>query len=416
LNLLIFNRHWNKDFRYNFPLERHLLASLKQHTTNRQIIELTGLRRTGKTTLFFQLINHLLNQGTDALNIWYYSFDQARDKLDALLSEFCLQTKKDYQKDRIYIFLDEIQKLDDFQSQLKIYYDIYPEIKFFISGSTSLFIKKKTQESLAGRLFSFTLKPLSFQEYLLFSRQTELIEFPEMYQHKLSGIYVNYQSCQFIETIGIPNEESKKEYIIGILKKLIFEDIPQNFSVDNPEILYALIKIVAQQPGMYLHYENLGNDLKISSKTLSKYISILEQAFLLKIAYNYTGNQLTSEKKLKRLYLTSTSFCTALHSNVKTGLLIENTVISSFPQIFFWRDAYKHEVDLVKFEGEKAIPVEIKFKSQINRTDFQNLYLFAKKFGTEKALLLTNQIETNTIDYKEIKIEVQSLYLTDLAD
>ena len=160
----------------------------------------------------------------------------------------------------------------------------------------------------------------------------------------------------------------------------------------------------------------MGNDLKISSKTLSKYINILEQAFLVKIAYNYTGNQLTSEKKLKRLYLSSSSFCTALHSDVKIGLLVENTIVSSFPDIFFWRDAYKHEVDLVKFEEKKAIPVEIKFKNQTNKTDFQNLYLFAKKFGTEKAILLTNQIDTQIIDYKEISIEVKSLYWHDTSD
>jgi len=82
---------------------------------------------------------------------------------------------------------------------------------------------------------------------------------------------------------------------------------------------------------MYLHYENLGNDLKISAKTVSKYISILEQAFIVKILYNYSANQLTSEKKMKRIYLSSSSFCTALHDFKKN--CTENEVIWKLPCI-----------------------------------------------------------------------------------
>ena len=73
INLLKFNRHWNDSFRYEFPQKRKLLKVLEQHIENRQIIELTGLRRLGKTTLFFQLINSLLNQKINPHNIWYFT-------------------------------------------------------------------------------------------------------------------------------------------------------------------------------------------------------------------------------------------------------------------------------------------------------------------------------------------------------
>ncbi|MBA7575003.1 hypothetical protein ES708_16819 [subsurface metagenome] len=410
MTLLKFNRHWNQGFTYQFPKERKFLATLKQHTENKQIIELTGLRRTGKTTLFFQLINFLLQTGIEPHSIWYFSFDEQKYSLDELLAEFKKQTKKDINTDKLYIFLDEIQKLKDFQSQIKIYYDLYPNIKFFISGSTSLFIKKKIRESLAGRLFSFLLKPLDFHDYLNFRDKSNLLEFPEMYRAEISEEYEKYLSDQFVETISITNDELKKEYVIGILKKIIYEDIPQIFPVDNPEILYAIVKIIAQQPGMYLHYENLANDLKISSKTLSKYISILEQAFLIKILYNYSANQLTSEKKLKRVYLTSSSFCTALHDFKHLGLVVENAVLSIEPYSFFWRDAYKHEVDFIMIEGGKIIPIEVKYKNRIIKTDYNNLYLFAKKYKTNKAILLTNQTGMHTIEYKDVKIEVQSIF------
>ena len=410
LNLLKFNRHWNQGFIYEFSNERKFLNILKQHVENRQIIELAGLRRTGKTTLFFQLINFLLQKGVGTHSIWYFSFDEQKYSLDEIFAEFKNQTKKNINADKLYIFLDEIQKLENFQSQIKIYYDLYPNIKFFISGSTSLFIKKKTEESLTGRLFSFMLKPLDFQEYLNFRGKNNLLELPDMYRDEISAEYEKYLSDQFIETISITNDELKKEYIIGILKKIIYEDIPQVFPVDNPEVLYAIVKIIANQPGMYLHYENLANDLKISSKTLSKYMSILEQAFLLKILYNYSANQLTSEKKLKRVYLTSSSFCTALHDFDQLGLVVENAVISIEPYKFFWRDSYKHEVDFIWIEGKRIIPIEVKYKNRIINTDYNNLYLFAKKYKTNRAILITNQIESHTIEYKDINIEVRSIF------
>jgi len=136
MNLLKFNRHWNVGFRYQFPKTRKFIKILLQHIDNRLIIELTGLRRLGKTTLFLQLINTLLERKVEPQNIWYFSFDEDIYNLDELFREFKSQTRKDINSDKIFIFFDEVQKLDGFQSQIKINYDLYPNLKFFISGST----------------------------------------------------------------------------------------------------------------------------------------------------------------------------------------------------------------------------------------------------------------------------------------
>ena len=410
MNLIKFNQHWNNNFRYDFPYKRKLLKTLEKQLYNRQIIELTGLRRVGKTTLLLQLINTLLEQKVPQYNIWYFSFDEQRYDLDELLSDFVAQTKRDIVKDKIYIFFDEIQKLKNFQAQIKIYYDLYPNLKFFISGSTSLFIKKQVQESLAGRVFSFMLKPLDFKEYLLFKNNSKYLEMPEMFETELKVEYNNYLSRQFIETVNISDDIFVKEYVTGIIKKVIYEDIPTLFSVENPEILFAIVRIIAERPGLYLHFENLANDLKISAKTLSKYLSILEQAFLITILYNYSANQLTSEKKMKRAYLASASFCTALNDFNEVGLLVENAILSLNPYQFFWRDPYKHEVDFIDIRDKEVTPIEIKYKNKISKQDYNNLYLFAKKFKLKKATLLTNIISNYSFEYKGIEIEVKSIY------
>jgi uncharacterized protein len=414
INLLKFNRHWNVGFRYQFPKTRKFIKILEQHIDNRQIVELTGLRRLGKTTLFLQVINSLLDRNVEAQSIWYFSFDEDKYDLDELFTAFKTQTRKDFNSEKIFIFFDEIQKLEGFQSQLKIYYDLYPNIKFFISGSTSLYIRKKTQESLAGRVFSFELKPLDFEEYLHFRNRDNYLEKPEMFHAELKIEFENYLSRQFIETVNVTDNSFVQEYVLGIIKKIVYEDIPIIFPVDNPEILYAIVKIVAENPGIYLHYENLANDLKITSKTVSKYISILEQAFVVKVLYNYSANQLTSEKKLKRIYLSSSSFCPAISGSMydfqKPGLLVENALLSLKSWQFFWRDAYNHEVDFVEIKNKQVLPVEVKYKTKIRNSDLNNLYLFCKKFHVPKAIILKNTIENQTIEFKGLTIEMKSVF------
>jgi uncharacterized protein len=414
MDLLKFNRHWNPGFRYEFPKKRKFIQKLEQHLDNRQIIELTGLRRLGKTTLFLQLINTLLDRKIMPPNIWYFSFDEDKYNLDELFTQFKIQTRRDISTEKIYIFFDEIQKLDKFQSQIKIYYDLYPNLKFFISGSTSLYIKKKTQESLAGRVFSFELKPLDFEEYLNFRELDNYLEMPEMFQNELVVEFESYLSRQFVETVNMDDRSFVREYILGIIKKIIFEDIPIIFPVDNPEVLYSIVKIIAENPGLYLHYENLGNDLKITSKTVSKYIHILEQAFIVKVLYNYSANQITSEKKMKRVYLSSSSFCPALKGDFKdpenTGLLVENALLSLKSYQFFWRDPYNHEVDFIEINNKNVVPIEVKYRSKIRNSDYNNLYLFMKKFNLPRAQMVVNSLKPRKIKYKGFDIEEEPVF------
>lgn len=393
MNLLKYNRHWEKAFRYPYQQRRSLFKQLIDQLNTRQIVELSGLRRTGKTTLLFQMLNTLLDQNHNPFSLWYFTFDEEKPKLEELIETFSRQTQVDFKNEKIIIFLDEIQKLPDFQNQLKVYYDLYPNLKFFISGSTSLFIKKKSQESLAGRMKSLFLTPLSFEEYLLFTDNLEMLDKPELYQTEIEKQFEIYLTNQFIESISFPDINSKKDYYVGIIKKIIFEDIPAIFSVDNVEALWQIARMIAQKPGMYIDYQSLANALGLSNKTTSNYLYYLEESFLVKKLYNFSRNRITSEKKLKRFYLASPSFSWALTDFLQTGLLVENLVPSLKNYQFFWRDPYQHEVDFVEIEQQAIIPIEIKYKENIQSKDINSLFLFSKKFGCRKAIVYKKGIE-----------------------
>jgi len=393
MNLLKYNRHWEKSFRYPYRKKRKLFQQLINQLDTRQIIEISGLRRTGKTTLLFQVLNHLLDQNHNPFSLWYFTFDEEKPRLEELIETFSRQTQIDYRNEKIFIFLDEIQKLPDFQNQLKIYYDLYPNLKFFISGSTSLFIRKKSQESLAGRIKSLFLTPLSFREYLLFTDSLEILDNPMLFKAEIVKNFEIFLSNQFIEAISFPDINSKKDYYIGIIKKIIFEDIPAIFSINNVEVLWQIIRMIAQQPGIYIDYQNVANDLGVSNKTVSNYLYYLEESFIVKKLYNFSRSRITSEKKLKRFYLASPSFSWALTDFLETGFLVENLVPGLKNYQFFWRDSYHHEVDFVDIENDRIIPIEIKYRDRIRSKDLNNLLLFSRKFGCKKAIIFTKEIE-----------------------
>jgi len=407
MNLFKYNRHWEKQYRYPYKKHRTTFQQLIHEINTRQIVEISGLRRTGKTTLLFQVLNYLIDNDYNPFSLWYFTFDEEKIILDELINTFSKQTQIDFKKEKITILLDEIQKLPNFQNQLKIYYDLYPNLKFFISGSTSLFIKKKTQESLAGRIKSLFLNPLSFEEYLSFTDNLDILGNPQLFKNEIEKNFEIYLNNQFIESLSFPDINSKKDYFIGIMKKIIFEDVPVIFSITNPEVLWQVIRMIAQRPGILIDYQSLANDIGLSNKTISSYLYYLEESFLVKKMYNFSRNRITSEKKLKRYYLASPSFSWALTDFPQIGLLVENFIASLKDYRFFWRDPYHHEIDFIDIDkNNMIIPIEIKYKEIIQSKDIKNLLLFSRKFGCNKAFIYRKGIEEKSISYRSPDIQI----------
>ena len=159
----------NKQGEFSFikATQKYSLFKISGYMKDRQIILLTGLRRVGKTTLAYQIIDELLKQKVNSLHIMYFSFDEKTANLDELIKAYEEGVlKKKIGDERIYVFLDEIQKCSDWESRIKILYDLHPNIKFVITGSASVKITKKAKESLAGRMFEFHLYHFHFGNLL----------------------------------------------------------------------------------------------------------------------------------------------------------------------------------------------------------------------------------------------------------
>ena len=386
-----FNFHWQEGFFYNFPKKRKLFNDLFNEIESKQIICLIGLRRTGKTTILKQLIDCLIKtKSAKREHILFYSFDEEQAEIKQIIEEYETRLGKDIytSKSRVYIFFDEIQKLENWQNQIKYYYDYYKNIKFFISGSSSLFIKKRTQESLAGRIYEFTLYPLSFEEFLVFKNKEELIEKKKLLQDSIKKEFLAYQKRQFIELVH-ESEERIGKYVKTMVEKIVFQDIPRIFPIEYEGLLLKILRIVASNPGMLSDYESLSREIGINRVTLSNYFNYLEESFLIKKLYNFSRNMLTSEKKMKKFYLTTTSFFPFLNNQIDEAKLVENLIILSVNAKFFWRTPQKYEVDIILSEKGTIVPIEVKYRENITNKDLKNLIRFCEKYNVDKALVAT---------------------------
>jgi hypothetical protein len=392
VNLAKYNLHWREGFTYGFEKRRDLYQRLIDHLDVPQVLGIVGLRRTGKTVLLKQVMDRLIEEGVDRWRIVYFSFDEERPVVDDLMEEYQSRVGRDLlEAGRVYVFLDEVQKLENWQNQVKFYYDTYPEVKFFVSGSSSLFLKKKAEESLAGRIFLFHLPVLSFREYLRFKGMEEMAQNPGLFRERLKAEVLTYMRRQLPELVGA-GDDFIGMYVDSIISKVVYEDIPKVFPVEYGDVLKGLLRVAASNPGLLTDYETLAGELGVSRKTLANYVAYLEKAFLLQKCYNFSRNLLTSEKRLKRLYLTSTTFLFSLAEPLEMGKAVENLVVNAAQAKFFWRDV-RHEVDAVLVEGKRIIPVESKYRNNISRKDIKGLLKFMERFSLSEGYVITETLE-----------------------
>jgi predicted AAA+ superfamily ATPase len=295
----------------------------------------------------------------------------------------------------IFLFLDEIQKLGDWPDKVKIVYDLNPNVKIFLSGSAALDLARGGKESLAGRIFEFLIEPLDFDEYLDFKeididRRREKVHETEI-KRSLKDFVV---TGGFIEALELDDIRRRKYFREGLLERVIFRDLPESFSIRSADLLYRCMGIFAAHPGMILDYRNLGNDLGYDQRTVSDYVSYLEYALLVNKLYNFSPNRLTSEKKMRKVYLSNTAFSSALSGENDFFALAEQYFVNTLKAGFFWRSPQKDEVDLVLASEERAVPVEVKMRGDIRARDAKPLFKFMARYNINRGYIISSGLGT----------------------
>ncbi len=377
----IFNPWWYEKFKIKFK-DREILKKIKKFMKMRQILVLTGLRRVGKTTIMYKLIHDLIEVGVSPFNIFYFSFDENKKDILELLDTYERITGKNTKKEKVYFFFDEIQRLDDWATQLKILYDTHPNIKIICSGSESLFIRNEAKNILTGRVFEFVIKPLNFREYLLFKG----IDYKpiDAKRKMLIREVKNFSiSMGFPELVTVSDREIIHKYVReSIIEKIIYKDIPSIFSVKNIETVRSIMDMFLDSPGQLIDFLTISKQFDVSRHSIRNYVRYLENSFLLKRLYNFSKGRRKMERKLRKIYPTLISPNLLFSEDrIHQSKVFEWLIVNQSDVKFFWRDKYKNEVDMVIDE----IPYEIKYGGLSTK----GVERFMEKFKAKKGYIIT---------------------------
>lgn len=374
---------------------RNLTQEILNKINSREIIFLLGTRQTGKTTL-----TKLVAEASDFDRKQIFSFDFEDKEYRALfnLKDEGVKTLRnvfqiegiDPGKNSLVIF-DEIQLLDDPSNLLKLFADHFPNIKTIATGSSSLQLKQKFKDSLSGRKSVFYVEPLTFDEYLVFKGEEKLYKIRQLFAHENDknslGTIIKNQQQNFLnvfyeylifggypEVVLLNAKNDKVEKLASIADSYIKKDIRDIAKIENVEAYNNLLKYLSVNAGNLLNLSSAATTIGISSATLSKYLFLLKETFIIDELNPFFINKNKEISKNKKIYfkdngvrnLQIRNFNT-MDFRTDTGFLFENYVFNKFSNKrnvlesnYFYRTQAKTEIDfLIESEG-KILLAEVK--------------------------------------------------------
>lgn len=350
-------------------IKRSLLQLLHEsYIQSNKIVILYGARQTGKTTLSNDFLAKLASQPhSREMRVLKVNADESR-YIDVLSS-------RDLSKMKLFVsgydllFIDEAQRIPDIGINLKILHDNLPSLRLLVTGSSSLDLANKIKEPLTGRTSTFTLYPISLSELSEDLNPFEMLE--RLEQWMIFGLYP--------DILNQTSVTMKEKYLHELSDAYLYKDIVAISQIRNSSKIRDLLKLLAFQIGSEVSVNELANQLGMSQETVSSYIDLLEQSFIVFRLGGFSRNLRKEINKRDKIYFWDCGVRNAVINNFSLlsmrndrGALWENFIIaerlktSAYQQrhvsSYFWRTYTGAEIDYVEEQSGKLYAYEIKYK------------------------------------------------------
>jgi predicted AAA+ superfamily ATPase len=394
-------------------IPRHELQTALSWMNSRHVITIVGPRQAGKSTLMNMLIRHLLStDSVPAANIFYFTTDDAETV--PLLSNvgdlLALLQGNSTGNGRLYLFIDEIQRLESPGLFLKTLYDLDLDLKVVASGSSSLEIRSASKEHLVGRGRELVLYPLSFGDIAasripgLQASSDDIAQIQRLYG---TDLVRTFEECALWGTypgvVTAPTIAQRHDELQQIYQSYVLRDVSQFFRVQHVGVFNNLTTLLAGSVGSQIQWETLARTTKSSSQTIHGYVDLLEETFVCRQVLPYTGGVVGSIRRMPKIYFIDSglrnsvlSNFSALPSRADRGHLVEQVVFQELckileptDRVYYWRMyAGSHEVDFVIVRGESLIPLEIKDSSMRTPEVPDGIRDFCTAFKSRHAMVM----------------------------
>jgi len=407
--ILLHNQHWqNRSF--DIAIKRNLLDKLLKFHLTKEIQIITGLRRSGKSSLLKLYINELI-KSENPKSILFINFD------DPNFSEIYQNPEKIYTVVEIaekltqtkikYLFLDEIQSVNGWEKYIKSVYDAEKFKKICISGSNSKLLLGNYSSLLSGRYIVSQMYPLSLPEILNhynFSNSLAVLQNKAKVLNLLENC-LKYGT--FPEIILKNNEQIKHEILINYYDSILIKDCIINKNIRDHKSFKELAFYIFNNLAVLYSYNNLSKATGINDISVKEYINAMQEAFLIYEISQFSFKIKKQLKSRRKLYSIDNGLITAtsLNFSENKGKLFENFVFSEllksdYKNVFLYNENKECNFIVKKEKQLIAIQATFKINSKNREREINGLLYVQKKLQISKLYIVTfsqSEIANNNI-------------------
>lgn len=379
-------------------MKRKLYSKIIDRVEIAEALVITGMRRVGKTTLLKQVYDSL-NIGNkifldleNPINQKYFeevNYEAIKYQLQVLGIDF---SKKGY------IFLDEIQFVRNIPSVVKYLMDHY-QLKFFLTGSSSFYLKNLFSESLAGRKIIYELFPLDFEEFL--ELKDNKLTIPQKI-NKATYLTVINLYREYVEFGGFPGViikvsiEEKREALSEIFTTYFNKEVLNIGGFRHNQVIRNLILLLISRIGSKIDVQKLSNELGVTRITINEYLAFLEGTYFISLISPFSTNKDTEIRSAKKVYLCDSGLVNNL-GNISFGGVFENAIYHQLRlkgEVMYYQRKSGVEIDFVL---EKQIAWEV--KTTANRSDQVRVQRLGKELELKEGKVVSFEYVDNKTIY-----------------
>ena len=404
------------------------LDRIKELLSRREIIVLTGIRRSGKSSLLKLLTDQLVESGVPAENILNINLEDYRfgaDKDVYLLENLYGAFNETLNpQGRQYVFLDEIQEVDSFEKWLRTQYEMRPEIKFIVTGSSSTITSMELASLLTGRQIRIDIYPFSFIEFLTFRNERLFTNYSKkkisdlviMNAPKQMEKYLNEYLFHggFPEVIINTGEQTNVLLLQQYLDDILLKDISVRYNVRKIRALQSLTHFLISNISNEVNLKRTASLLGINRSTLLDLISYLKEVYLLFLVSNFSFSikERLNTTKPKKVYCVDNGFFTAVKQTQTEdmGKRVENLVFQHLKfywqaEVFYWKS--KVEIDFVL---ENGFPINVTYNDDLRERELVGLFYYLSQFNQKRGMLISMN-KFDRIEQDDHKVLILPLWI-----
>ena len=324
---------------------------------------ITGLRRSGKSTLMLMYKDYLLNNQVKEDNIIYINFESAMYDDIKNYKDLYQFVKDKIRKDKIYLLLDEVQNVESWEKAINSF-KVDFDIDIYITGSNAYLLSSELSTLLSGRYIEIKMYPLSFKEFLIFNN------YDDMNIEDKFNEYLKYGGLPAITLIR-NNDELVLSYLNDIYNSIVKKDIIDRNNLKDTTLLENIIKYLANNIGSPISSTKISNYLNSNKiapncnhQTIDNYLNMLEKSYIIYKADRTDIKDKSVLKTLGKYYISDTGIRNIIlgFRNINEGHLLENVVYLELLRRGYKVSIgknYEYEVDFVAENPNEIIYLQV---------------------------------------------------------